>query len=172
MQCNSMHLCNTIIYWIHMHYDSPSSALHYDALCVGWANDIFILKALPLKSIALSLPFIFGNQIHHLYLRANWLDWKLWQHINQDLLQIIWIFWDQLCFKDQHSVLWVLWCSGNFFISSACSSLRSNGGDNGALKMIERVHDKMTTMTMKKIACSNLCNMLCPVSAVLGHDFL
>ena len=122
-----------------MHYDSPSSALHYDALCVGWANDIFILKALPLKSIALSLPFIFGNQIHHLYLRANWLDWKLWQHINLDLLQIILIFWDRFCFKDQHLVLWVLWCSGNFFISSACSSLRSNGGDNGAVTTLEKL---------------------------------
>ena len=135
---------------ITMHYDPPSSALHYNALCimmhfvlwctlyhyalciimhcdtveksqvllcittmhclwVSRANDIFILKALPPKSIALSLPFIFCNQIHHLYLSpANWQDWKLWQHINLDLLQIIWIFWDRFWFKDQHFVFWQL----------------------------------------------------------------
>ena len=108
--CIMMHFvlwCTLYHYALWHSREKQSFGLHYDALPVSRANDIFILKALPPKSIALSLPFIFCNQIHHLYLPpANWQDWKLWQHINLDLLQIIWIFWDRFWFKDL--VFWQL----------------------------------------------------------------
>ena len=81
----NQYLLNTL----ELHRNVMYTTLWCTALCVGRPNDIFILKALLQKSITLllSFSFIFCNQIHHLYLPANWQDWKLWHNINLDLFQ-------------------------------------------------------------------------------------
>ena len=135
VHCIMMHFvlwCTLYHYALWHSSEKPSFGLHYDALCITmhclWVEQMIssFWKLSPRNQSRYHSPLSFA--IRYTTFICLLLIGKIgrldWQHINLDLLQIIWIFWDRFCFKDL--VFWQVLYQLRWPFSLECMSISSS----------------------------------------------
>ena len=83
-----LYLCICICVFVHLYLYIDGTQLMIPLCWCGSTKWYLHSESSPSEINRAITPTIFWNQIHIIYLSANWQHWKIWQHINLDLIQM------------------------------------------------------------------------------------